>query len=209
MNTTRVLVADDHPIFRDGVVQTLEEQDDIAVVAIVASATEAIDAAKRLKPDIALLDVSMPGSGITAAEQIRDCSGQTRVVMLTVSENDGDVLQALEAGACGYVLKGVSGTDLVTIIRKIAQGESFVSPSLAAGLLMSLQSGATRERTRPELTPRETDILELVSRGKSNKEIGLALSLQEKTVKHYMTAIMMKLNVRNRVEAAIKARELL
>jgi two-component system nitrate/nitrite response regulator NarL len=130
--------------------------------------------------------------------------------MLTVSEHDDDVLSALQAGARGYILKGVGGEELVGIVRAVNRGESYVSPDLAARLLVEVRSGNTRDAASDPvagLTAREEQILKLVSRGLSNKEVGRDLDLREKTIKHYMTNILQKLQVRNRVEAAIMVRE--
>jgi two-component system, NarL family, nitrate/nitrite response regulator NarL len=188
----RLVVVDDHPLYRDGVVRTLKEHDGLEVVGQGGSADDAVLLCMAHKPDVALLDVSMRGGGIAAAGRVMD------------------VINALEQGVKGYVLKGVEGSELVSIIHRVASGESYVAPSLAAGLLVSMKLTMKRngEGTRASmLTEREEGILRLVSLGCSNKEIGRHLDLQEKTVKHYMTGILQKLNVRNRVEAAVVARE--
>ena len=209
-NPIRVVVVDDHPMFRSGVVRTIEEEPDIVVVAEGASAQDAIDLVASHAPDVALLDISMPGNGITAAQKIAEAHPGIKIAMLTVSESDQDVMKALEAGASGYVLKGVGAHDLVSMIRGIAAGESYVSPSLAARLLVAMKSsdGAPAPQSAlASLTGREEQILRLVARGMSNKEVGLELDLQEKTVKHHMTSILQKLQARNRVEAAVIAKE--
>lgn len=204
----RVIVVDDHPLFRSGVARTLAEQADIIVVGEGASASEAVELAGRLAPDVALLDISMPGNGIAAAGAIAEARPAVRIAMLTVSENDQDVMNALEAGASGYVLKGVGGAELVSLVRSIASGESYVSPSLAARLLVAMKSEAqSPQLALSSLTDREEQILRLVAEGLSNKEVGRKLELQEKTVKHHMTSILNKLKARNRVEAAVIARE--
>jgi len=206
----KVVVVDDHPLFRSGVVRTLEEEDGIEVVAEGASAEEALDLVARHVPTVALLDISMPGNGISAAKRIAETHPGVRIAMLTVSENDQDVMKALEVGAIGYVLKGVGAGDLVGMIRGVAQGESYVSPSLAARLLVAMKSAKAAPSTRSalaSLTEREEQILRLVANGLSNKEVGRELDLQEKTVKHHMTSILQKLHARNRVEAAVIARE--
>jgi len=204
----RVVIADDHPLYRDGVALTLAESADFAVVGQGASAADAVELAGRLEPDIALLDISMPGGGIDAARRVAAASPGTRVVMLTVSEAEADVMEALKAGAAGYVLKGVSADELTHTLREIAAGRSYVSPSLAARLLAAMRAPKEPEPADAlnQLSGRETEILQLVSQGLSNKEVGRALDLQEKTVKHYMTGILQKLQARNRVEAAVMAR---
>jgi len=155
----------------------------------------------------------MPGGGIDAARRIAREFPCVKIVILTVSKDDTDVVRALQAGASGYILKGVGGDELVGIVRSVSNGESYVAPDLAARLLVDMRSAEpnrkTCERPLADLTYREEQILKLVSRGLSNKEIGGELSLQEKTVKHYMTNILQKLQVRNRVEAALMARECL
>jgi len=210
-NAIRIVVADDHPLFRGGVVRTLAEFDDMEVLAECGSAEAVIEAVGRLLPDIVLLDISMPGGGLEAARQIGQRFPAVHIVMLTVSEADDDVLAALQAGARGYVLKGVGAAQLVDLVRSVARGGSYVSPDLAARLLTTMQRPATAPDKEPDpiadLSKREEQILRLVAQGRSNKEIGRELDLQEKTVKHYMTNVLQKLQVRNRVEAALLARE--
>jgi two-component system nitrate/nitrite response regulator NarL len=204
----RVILADDHPIFRDGLRQSIEDGGEFTVVAAGASADEAVALAAEHRHDIALLDLSMPGGGISAARRIAEAGTAGAVTMLTVSEDDADVTAAIRAGALGYVLKGVSAPDLRRILKGIAAGEAHVSPKLAAQVLKLMQAPRKRERAPIEdLTRREEEILRLVAQGQSNKEVADALSLQERTVKHYMTEILSKLHARNRVEAALIAHE--
>ncbi|RMF33716.1 MAG: DNA-binding response regulator [Alphaproteobacteria bacterium] len=206
-----IVLVDDHPLYRDGVVRTLNESRRFRVVAEGGTADEAVELVRAHRPALALVDISMPGSGITAARRI--CAGfpGTAVVMLTASEADDDVMEALKAGARGYVLKGVGGAELMRILDEVASGGSYVQPALAARLLTAMRSREREEAGAAELvgelTKREEDILKLVAQGKSNKEVARDLDLQEKTVKHYMTNILQKLQVRNRTEAALIARE--
>ncbi len=201
----RVLLADDHPLFRDGVTHSLAGESDLTLVGQAASGEEALRLARDLLPDVALLDITMPGKGgLVAAAEIATACPATKIVMLTVSEHEDDLLAAFKAGARGYVLKGVSARELANVVRAVAGGEVYVSPSLAAGMLVELT------RSRPpdplsELTEREREILRLVSDGLTNREIGERLHLAEKTVKHYMTNVLGKLHVRSRVEAALLA----
>lgn len=206
--TIRVVLADDHPIFRDGLVQSIHESGEFDVVGIGGSAQEAISLSRKHAPDVALLDLSMPGNGITAAKTIVGEKLAGYVAMLTVSEDESDVTKALEVGAIGYILKGVSAEDLRRILKGIAQGEAHVSPRLAAEVLRIMQQPKKVER-KPidDLTKREEDILRLVAVGQSNREVADALNLQEKTIKHYMTTILGKLQARNRVEAALIAHD--
>jgi two-component system nitrate/nitrite response regulator NarL len=207
--TLHVAIVDDHPLFREGVAHTLAAQPDIEVVAEGESAADAVRIAAERLPDIILLDVSMPGGGLSAVRQIATAFPVVKVVMLTVSEDEDDVTAALRAGARAYVLKGVAARELVRIMRAVAAGEVYVTPSLAAGLLFELtaeKSSSQAADPLDDLTERERQILERVAAGDSNKEIGAQLHLTEKTVKHHMTNILQKLQVRNRVEAALMAR---
>jgi len=204
-----VVLADDHPLFREGVARTLVEHAECDVLAECASADEALEAVREHLPDVALLDISMPGGGVEAARLIAAACPVVKILMLTVSENESDVMEALEAGACGYVLKGIGGEELARIIQTIHQGGVYVSPELASRMLVEAKDRRNAGALDPfsDLTAREEQILKQVARGQSNKEIAQAFSLSEKTVKHYMTNILQKLQVRNRVEAAIKAKD--
>jgi DNA-binding NarL/FixJ family response regulator len=199
----RIVVADDHPMFRAGVVASLEAFEDLRVVGQGGSAAEALALAREHVPDIALVDIAMPGSGLNAARDITAACPATRVVMLTVSEDEDDILAAMKAGASGYVLKGAGATELAGILRSVHAGQVYVAPALAWGLLREMST----PRTSPldELTAREREVLELVASGLGNQEIGDRLGLAEKTIKHYMTNILGKLQVRSRVEAALLA----
>ena len=207
-----VVVADDHPLLRDGVVRTLQSHDGIDVLGEADSAATAVEQCVTCRPDVALLDISMPGNGVNAAREIASLPNPPKIVMLTVSEQEDDVVDALKSGASGYVLKGVSGEELIGIVRAIHGGESYIPPSLAAQVLLSMNSPTNTipsdDELMDSLTDRETEILQLVAKGNSNKEIGRTLDVQEKTVKHHMTSILQKLRVRNRVEAAVKANDI-
>jgi DNA-binding NarL/FixJ family response regulator len=197
----RIVVADDHPLYRDGVVSTLRA----AGFDVVGEASIARDAAalvRDLLPDLALFDVSMPGSGIDAARAAHAASPSTAIVMLTVSEDEDDLRAAIDAGASGYVLKGVAGRELAAILRQVAGGDRYVSSRLAFAALRQATS-IRSEDPLAELTEREREILELVAEGLSNAEIGERLVIAEKTVKHYMTSVLGKLGARSRVEAAL------
>jgi two-component system nitrate/nitrite response regulator NarL len=200
----RVVVADDHPLFREGVVTSLRSNADIEVVGQADDAASALRVVREELPDLVLLDVTMPGGGIAAAAQIASACPATRIVMLTVSEDEDDLLSAMKAGASGYVLKGVSARDLASVVRSVSGGEVYVAPSLAFGLLREMSAPRPNDPLA-ELSARERQVLELVAGGLSNQEIGLKLGLAEKTIKHYMTNILTKLQVRSRVEAALLA----
>lgn len=202
-----VLVVDDHSLFRRGVVQTINEQPDMMAIDEAGSVESALHRAREVLPDIALLDIKLPdGTGLEIAEQIqRDCPF-TRIILLTAVEDEDVVVRALKAGAHGYVVKGVSAKELTDVVRAVYRGETYVSPSVAARLLSELSSDDAERSARNrigELSEREHSILELVAQGKTNKEIADELFLSEKTVKHYMTNVLQKLHVRNRVEAAL------
>lgn len=201
----RILVADDHPLFREGVVTSLGAEPGFEVIAQVGSGEEAVELAHRLRPDVVLLDVTMSvKGGIAAAGEIAASEPEVRILMLTASENRENLMAALKAGAHGYVLKGVSASELRAITRRVAGGEAYVSPALAADMLTELSRPQTAG-SLSELTAREAKILKLLSQGLTNREIGEAMFLAEKTVKHYMTNILQKLHVRSRTEAALIA----
>ena len=202
---TRILLADAPPLFREGVALSLGAEPDFEIVAQAGSGEEAVELAQRLRPDMALLDVEMAGmGGVAAAGKISASIPMIRIMMLTVSENRENLLAALKAGAHGYVLKGVSAGELRAITRSVAGGEAYVSPALAADMLTELSRPQSADPLS-ELTAREAKILKLLSQGLTNKEIGDAMYLAEKTVKHYMTNILQKLHVRSRTEAALIA----
>ncbi len=200
-----ILVVDDHPLFRQGVVHSLELDPDFKVVGETASGEEALALAQSLLPQVVLLDISMPGwNGIVTAERIAMACPATAIVMLTGSEDKDKLLAALKAGARGYVLKGVSARELARVVRAAVAGEVYVSPSIAAEMLVSLTQGRAPDPLQ-ELTEREREILALIGTGLTNREIGDRVFLSEKTIKHYVTNILQKLQVRSRVEAALLA----
>ncbi|TNC62080.1 response regulator [Rubellimicrobium roseum] len=209
MDLIRIVVVDDHPLYREGVIRTLSESGRFVIAGEAASGPEAEAMVAREKPDVVLLDISMPGGGIATLRRIMANAEPPRCAMLTVSEEDDHILQALRAGAAGYILKGVGARDLVGIVTDLAEGRTYVAPSLAMKMLAAMTAPRTPKPTDPldTLTKREEDILRRVAEGKSNKEVALDLDLQERTVKHYMTTILQKLQARNRTEAALIARE--
>ncbi len=200
----RIVVADDHPLFLEGVITSLRTAEDIEIVGQAGDADGAVRIVREHVPDVALLDVTMPGGGLEAARKIATASPATRIVMLTVSEDEDDLLAAMKAGASGYVLKGVSSQELLAIVRAVSGGEVYVAPTLAFALLREMSKPPAADPLA-ELSVRERQVLELVAMGLSNQEIGQRLGLAEKTVKHYMTNILTKLQVRSRVEAALLA----
>ncbi len=204
-NSIEILVVDDHPLFRQGVVHSLEMDSGFRVVGETSSGEEALALARSLMPDVVLLDVNMPGwGGIVTAEKIAMACPATVIVMLTGSDDKDKLLAALKAGARAYVLKGVSAKELGHVVRSSVAGEVYVSPSIAAEMLVSLTHGKAPDPLQ-ELTDREREILAFIGTGLTNREIGEKIFLSEKTIKHYVTNILQKLQVRSRVEAALVA----
>ena len=196
---------------RQGIVQSLNSEPDLAVVGEGASANEAVELAERLLPDVMLVDINMDGGGLNALKRIAASCPAVACIVITVREDEETVSQALRDGARGYVLKGIGGSDLAATIRAIHQGEVYITQSLAARLLMISKSKpeatVANQARFDTLTAREDEILRLIAKGMINKEIGAALDISEKTVKHYVTNILQKLQVRNRVEAALLAKQ--
>lgn len=199
-------VVDDHPLFRAGVIQSLRLDDDIDVIGEGASKADAVALARSGETSIMLLDISMPGNGLAAVEEILAAPSPPKVIMLTASDEDEDVMQALRLGAVGYILKGIGAPELLSAIRAVASGESFISPNLALKLLSPRKAPSAEERLA-DLTRQEQKILALVATGLSNREVGEEIGILERTVKYHMTRIMEKLGVKNRVQATLIARE--
>ncbi len=205
----RIAIVDDHPLMREGIEHTLRREMDFDVVATGACANDAVRIANELVPDLILLDVNMPGSGLEAARAITSTQPTIRILCLTVSERHDDVTAALEAGVRGYILKGIGGPDLVRTIRSVAVGETYITPEFAARLLATpARTSKTQPDPLQQLSIREEQILKEVSNGLTNKEIGRKLDLSEKTIKHYMSGVLHKLSARNRVEAIVASRRL-
>lgn len=202
----RILLADDHPLFRDGVAHSLEVEPSFQIIGQADSGKKAVELARQTRPDVVLLDVNMPDiGGIAAARAITAELPATRIMMLTVAENREVLMDALKAGAHGYVLKGISAAELRDAVQRVFSGEAYVTPMLAASLLTEFSRPATSNNPLADLTPREADVLELLKEGLTNREIGERANLSEKTVKHYMTNILQKLHVRSRTEAVLVA----
>ncbi len=206
----RVLIVDDHALFRSGIKSLLQRHDDFEVVDVAGDGLEGVKRAKSLKPDVVLLDLNMPGvSGRDAVRLIVEDAPESRVLMLTVSEDGEDLVETLRAGASGYLLKNIETEALVDAIRRANAGESVISPQMTAKLVQGVR-GQTREIPAAEhdkLSPREREILGCLSRGDSNKEIARALSLAESTVKIHIQNIFKKLGLSSRVQAALYAVE--
>ena len=202
-----VIVVDDHELFRDGLAAVLKERA-IQVVAEAALATDALDLAFQLRPDVVLMDLSMPGmSGIEATRRLTTATPPIRVVVLTVVASGQRVMDALLAGASGYLLKDAPIEQIVDGISAAARGESVLSPPIASLVVRRLREPAETEPPLPDLefTERQLEVLELLARGISNQEIAKALFLSEHTVKNHVSSILLKLRVANRIQAAVRA----
>jgi len=194
----RVLVADDHTIVRGGVSQILNEQPDIQVVAEAADGTSAVELYRQQRPDVSLVDLRMPGlDGVQVVEKVRRESADAVLIVLTTFDTDEDIDRALTAGAKAYLLKDVSPSELVSCVRTVHQGGTWVSPAVASKLVARM--------TRVQLTLREMAVLRLVATGNSNREIGETLSISEGTVKIHLTHLFEKLGATSRTEAVAKA----
>jgi DNA-binding NarL/FixJ family response regulator len=196
----KIGIVDDHPLLRDGVTMALKKIADFQVVEQGGSADDAMEIAARFAPNVLLMDVNMPGDSFAAVRAISASSPAVKILMLTVSESIEDAYSALEAGAQGYALKGISGLELVQAIRNVAGGETFITPKLAGRLLSNIRKHAG-DKQKVELTHREEQVIREVSKGLTNREVAIKLELCEKTIKHYMTNVMYKLRVRNRTQA--------
>lgn len=205
----RVLLIDDHNLFRSGVKALLSRQADIEVVGEAADGLDGVKRARQLKPDVVLLDLDMPGlSGREVVRTLVEELPQTQVLMLTVSEDAGDLLDTLRAGAAGYLLKNIDAEYFVDAIRRAAAGESVVSPEMTGKLVAGLKRPAAPSRPdKDRLSVREREILVVLARGASNKEIAREFALAESTVKIHVQNILRKLNLNSRVQAAVYAVE--
>ena len=204
----RVMLVDDHDLFRTGLRNLLEEQG-VQIVAEASDGASALGLVRELAPDVVVMDLNMPGmNGIEATREIARLAPLTRVVVLTISDQDGDVLDAILAGACGYLLKDSSIQDLMQGIRAASVGEALISPHIASKVLQRIRaSGMTSDTTvgSPELSDRETEVLRLIANGKDNAEIAQELHISPKTVKNHISNILMKLQIENRIQAAVYA----
>jgi len=206
---TRVLLVDDHDLFRTGLRNLLEEQG-VQVVGECDNGTDALRAVREVAPDVVVMDLNMPGiSGVEATRQISMIAPLTRVLVLTISDQDSDVMDAILAGACGYLLKDSSITELISGIQAAAVGESLVSPSIASKVLQRVRASSVSayeaELIQSELSDREIEVLKLIANGKDNGMIALELHISPKTVKNHISNILMKLQINNRIQAAVYA----
>jgi two-component system, NarL family, response regulator LiaR len=208
-NGPRVLLVDDHDLFRTGLRNLLEDQG-VRVIAEAATGHEALRQVRELAPEVVLMDLNMPGmTGVEATRQIASIAPLTRVVVLTISDADGDIVDAILAGACGYLLKDASIHDLLRGISAASVGDSLISPQIASKVLRELRASRpapkAAERLRSELTDRELQVLRLIANGKDNSQIAAELHISSKTVKNHISNILMKLQIQNRIQAAVYA----
>ena len=208
----RVLIADDQALFRRGLYVVLGTEENIEVVAEAEDGEQAITKAEEMAPDVVLMDVRMPRvNGIEAASRIRETLPSTKILMLTVSDEEDDLYEAIKAGANGYLLKEISVEEVASAIRAVVQGQSLISPSMASKLLNEFNSLARQAADRreqlpaPVLTARELEVLKLVARGMSNRDVADQLYISENTVKNHVRNILEKLHLHSRMEAVVYA----
>jgi DNA-binding NarL/FixJ family response regulator len=207
----RLLIADDHELFRRGLRMVLEDEDDIEIVDEAGDGEVAVDLAREHAPDVVVMDVRMPGlSGIQAARRIKEEEPGTKILVLTISDEEDDLYDAIKAGANGYLLKEISIDEIANAVRSVHSGQSLISPSMASKLLDEFAAMIKKEEQKeevpaPRLTPREMEVLEHVAQGMNNREIAKALFISENTVKNHVRNILEKLHLHSRMEAVVYA----
>jgi DNA-binding NarL/FixJ family response regulator len=211
MDPIRVVICDDHALFRRGLSMVLESEPGIEVVGEAEDGEAVVQAVEELAPDVVLMDVRMPKlSGIEATKAIAESAPTTRIVMLTVSDEEEDLYEAIKAGAAGYLLKEISIEEVAEAIRSVVSGQSLITPSMASKLLAEFSNLSKKAEARqavptPQLTSRELEVLKLVAQGMSNKEIAAELYISENTVKNHVRNILEKLHLHSRMEAVVYA----
>jgi DNA-binding NarL/FixJ family response regulator len=207
----RVMVVDDHALFRRGLQMVLDQEGDLELVGEAADGAEAIERAQELMPDVVLMDVRMPRrSGIEAARELKDTLPHAKILMLTISDDEADLYDAIKAGASGYLLKEIPIEEVADAIRSVWAGQSRISPSMASKLLsefatMSKRADEPRAVPAPKLTERELEVLQLVAQGMNNRDIAKQLFISENTVKNHIRNILEKLHLHSRMEAVVYA----
>ena len=214
MMSIRLLIADDHLLFREGVKALLATADDIDIVGEAGDGSAAVEGCRALKPDIVLMDINMPGmNGIQATQQILASYPQTGIIMLTMLEDDASVFAAMRSGSRGYLLKGASPNEMLSVIRAVAEGQALFGPAIATRLMNYFQELGRMpvltqpEAPFPELTERELEVLHLIAQGYNNQEIAQKLVISPKTVRNHITSIFSKLQVADRAQAIVLARQ--
>ena len=204
----RIFIADDHALFRDGLTALFRSIEDIELIGEAAGGEQAISGAAETQPDIVLMDIQMPGmNGIEATREIVTTSPHIGVIVVSMLEDDDSVFAAMRAGARGYVLKGADQEQMLRTIRAVASGEALFGPGIAERLMGYFANLEPDARAFPELTDREHEVLELIAKGKNNQEIAQGLSISQKTVRNHVSNIFNKLQVADRAQAIIRARE--
>jgi DNA-binding NarL/FixJ family response regulator len=209
--TLRVLIADDHALFRRGLEMVLEKETDIEVVGEATDGIQAVEKAQELMPDVILMDVRMPrNTGIEATKQIKELLPYVQILVLTISDEEADLYESIKAGASGYLLKEISTEEVAEAIRSVHAGHSRISPAMASKLLTEFQAMTKRTEDRqqlppPRLTERELEVLKLVARGLNNRDIAKELYISENTVKNHIRNILEKLQLHSRMEAVVYA----
>jgi DNA-binding NarL/FixJ family response regulator len=206
----RILLVDDHDLFRTGLRNLLEDEGGVQILGEATNGSDAVRLVRELAPDVVVMDLNMPSmSGVEATRHITALSPLTKVIVLTISDDDSDVLDAIVAGACGYLLKNSSISDVIAGIHAAAINSSLISPTIASKVLQRVR--ATTEDTemadaiRTELSDRELEVLKLIANGKDNAQIAAELVISPKTVKNHISNILMKLQIQNRIQAAVYA----
>lgn len=207
MKTARIVVVDDHPLLRQGVVKALSTEPEFKIVGEGSTAADAVALAVEQRPDILLLDLDIPGGGLEALRKVLMAAPTVSCVILTVCDRAETAITAMNAGARGYILKGVGIRELKAALKVVLGNESFISPEFAARLLQAAQQKLPAANTSDRLSVREEQVLELVEDGLTNREIADRLNLSERTVKHYMSVVMQKYGVKNRVSAMVQYRD--
>jgi DNA-binding NarL/FixJ family response regulator len=214
MDTIGVLIADDHTLFREGLRALFSTVPDLDLVGEASSGEECIHLAERLQPDVILMDINMPGlDGVQAARKIQHANPHVGIIMVTMLEDDASVFAAMRAGARGYILKGARHQELLQAIRAVADGQALFGPAIAKRMMSffdAIENELKPQLPRdafPELTPRELEVLELIGSGMNNASIAEALVISDKTVRNHITNIFSKLQVADRAEAIIRARD--
>ena len=207
--TIRVFLLDDHEVVRRGVADLLGAEPDLAVVGEASTAVEALSRVPAVRPDVAVLDVRLPdGDGVTVCRELRSQFPELRCLMLTSFADDDALFDAIMAGASGYVLKQIRGTDLVDAVRTVASGQSLLDPRTTARVLDRMRAAATRKDPLAVLSEQERTVLDLIGEGLTNRQIGERMFLAEKTVKNYVSHLLAKLGMQRRTQAAILATEI-
>lgn len=210
MSALRVVIADDHPVFRHGLQALLGSVPDVDVVAVAATGEEAVELAVAERPDVVLLDLQLPGiSGVEACRRIVAAAPTVRILILTMFEDDSSVFAALRAGATGYLVKGADAEEILRALQAVAGGEAIFGPAIARRLLdyLSAPSLDVPRQAFPQLTDREVDVLNLLAQGLDNATLATRLGLSPKTVRNHASAIFAKLRVADRAQAIVRARE--